>query len=321
MLALLVAATTVGGQVAASAKPTRPDQLLSQQWGLTQIGAPAAWKVTEGKRVIVAVIDSGVDGNHPDLRGRVLRGVDLYPGGSGAWHNGDGHGTGVASVIAAGLGNGGMVGVAPQVTILPIKNTSDDGVVNATLTPAAIDYAVAHHAAVINISQGIIAPVEPVLEAAGLNDSIAAAIDRAWSRGVVVVAGAGNNSAPWCSDPAASAHALCVGGVDDTRQHDYYSHIDALSRATLVVAPTSANLPLHPGVIVATPGGGYTDESGTSFAAPVVSGLAALLAAQGLHGAALVSRLLATCTDLGPPGRDAVYGFGEVDAAKAVRRS
>jgi subtilisin family serine protease len=302
----------------ATASVSRADELRPQQWGLDQIGAPAAWRTTRGARVVVAVIDSGVDGRHPDLRGRVLRGVDLYAHSADAWSDSDGHGTGVASVIAAGLGNGGMVGVAPEVTILPIKNAS--GNVNNNVTPAAIDYAVAHHAVVINISQGLIAPVEPVYEAVGLNGAIQAAIDRAWARGVVVIGAAGNDAAPWCSDPAASRHVVCVGGVDDSRGHVYYSHVDALSHSTLVVAPTAANVPLHPAVVVAVPGGGYRDESGTSFAAPVVAGVAALLAAQGLRGQALVDRLLTTCTDLGPAGRDPLYGYGEVNAAAAVAR-
>lgn len=308
----------VVGLTPAAASSYKPDELRSQQWGLDQIHAPAAWRTTTGKGVIVAVIDSGIDGTHPDMRGRVLPGIDLFEHHRDAWAtSGDAHGTGVASIIAAGLGNGGMVGVAPGVTILPIRN-GNDGSVDNTVTPAAIDYAVAHHAAVINLSQGLVAPIEPAAETAGLMDAIQAAVDRAWARGVVVVAAAGNNSAPWCSDPAALRHVICVGGVDDSRQHDYYSHVDAASRATLVVAPTSANLPQHPGVIVATPGGGYGTESGTSFAAPVVSGVAALLAARGLRGAALVSRLLSTCDDLGLTGRDAIYGYGEVDAARAL---
>jgi subtilisin family serine protease len=262
----------------------------------------------------VAVVDTGVDATHPDFDGRVLPGIDLTsPTRRPAWTDSDGHGTGVASVIAAGLGNGGMVGVAPAATILPIR-------VDGSQIAPAIDYAVAHHADVINISMGLIVPIEPAQEASGAEDATAAAVARAWKKGVVVIAGAGNNSAPWCSDPAALPHVVCVGGVDESRSHDYYSHVDALGRATLVVAPTAAGLPGHPGTTVATPGGGYQDWEGTSFASPVVAGVAALLVAQGLRGQRLVDRLLSTCLDLGPAGTDPIYGHGEVDALAAVTR-
>lgn len=294
----------------------RADELRSQQWGLDQIHADAAWRVTQGRGVIVAVIDSGVDRTHPDFQGRVLRGVD-YTNGRDAGHDIAGHGTAVASLIAAGLHNGGMVGVAPQVSILPLK--IGDGGVDSAAVVKAIDAAVAQHASVINISIGLVAPIEPAYEAAELGAADQAAIDRAWDKGVVVIAAAGNYGAPWCSDPAAGRHVVCVGGVDESRQHDYYSHFDAAQKATLVVAPVQANLPLTNGTVVAQPGGGYAFESGTSFAAPVAAGVAALLAARGYHGQRLVDRLLATCTDLGLPGRDGIYGYGEVDAANALR--
>jgi subtilisin family serine protease len=296
----------------------RTDDLQSQQWGLAQIHAAPAWKVTEGRGVTVAVIDSGVDAAHPDFQGRVLHGVDLLDPHGNADTDKDGHGTGIASIIAAGRHNGGMVGVAPQSRILPIR-IIDGSSANLNVMPEAIDLAVARGAAVISISIGLIAPVEPANEAAGLMDDVQAAIDRALARGVVTIAGAGNNGAPWCSDPAALRHVVCVGGVDENRQHDWYSHFDVAQRATLVVAPVAANLPLHPGTLVAVPGGGYGNQAGTSFATPFVSGIAALLAARGLHGQQLIDRLLSTCSDLGPAGRDAVFGYGEVDAAAALR--
>ena len=86
------------------------------------------------------------------------------------------------------------------------------------------------------------------------------------------------------------------------------------------MAPAMSNLPLSKEIIIATPGGGYGYESGTSFAAPVVAGVAALLAARGYHGQHLIDRLLTTCSDLGTVGRDGVFGYGEVDAATALSR-
>ena len=307
-LALLLAQPAAAGG--------RADELRSQQWGLDQIHADGAWRVTQGKGVIVAVLDTGVDAKHPDFNGRVLPGVDLLDSHGNADTDTAGHGTGIASIIAAGRGNGGMVGVAPQALILPIRVIN--GAADLNVLPAAIDLAVARHAAVISISIGLIAPIEPAAEASGLFAQIQAAIDRAYAKGVVTIAAAGNNSAPYCTDPAALSHVVCVGGVDENRQHVYYSHIDVAERSSLVVAPAMANLPLSQPNVIATPGGGYGYESGTSFAAPTVSGVAALLAARGYHGQRLIDRLLAPCTDLGLPGRDGIYGYGEIDAAAAL---
>lgn len=310
VLALLLAQPALAGG--------RGDELRAQQWGLDQIHADPAWNVTQGKGVIVAVLDTGVDAKHPDFQGRVLPGVDLLDPHGNADTDTEGHGTGIASIIAAGRGNGGMIGVAPQATILPIRvlhGTTSNGVL-----AKAIDLAVYRHASVISISIGLIAPVEPAFEAAGDAKQVQAAVDRAFAKGVVTVAGAGNNSGPWCSDPAALNHVVCVGGVDENRQHVYYSQVDVAQRSTLVVAPAMSNLPLSKEIIMATPGGGYGYESGTSFAAPVVAGVAALLAARGYHGQRLIDRLLTTCSDLGMVGRDGVFGYGEVDAAAALSR-
>src|SRR4051812_24739889 len=105
---------------AAAATPRR-DPLRSRQWGLGQVHADEAWRVTQGAGVTVAVIDSGVDFAHPDLRGALLPGKDFS--GSGSVADDCGHGTQVAGVIAARAGNGiGLAGVAPRVKVLPLKD-------------------------------------------------------------------------------------------------------------------------------------------------------------------------------------------------------
>jgi subtilisin family serine protease len=114
-LSAALAPTAAGGTA-------KGDPLLAKQWGLSQIHAPEAWRVATGRGVVVAVLDGGVQAAHPDLRGKVLPGVDLVHHARNAWLDVDGHGTGVAGIIAAARGNGqGIVGVAPDARILPVK--------------------------------------------------------------------------------------------------------------------------------------------------------------------------------------------------------
>lgn len=279
----------------------------------------------------------GVATNHPDLRGQVLPGVNLYRPGT---PQGDiyGHGTQVAGVIAALAGNGeGIVGVAPRSKILPIQ-IGEGRAINGNLAPAAIDWASSHGADVINMSFGGSPLVgEAVYQTFGLGAAIQAAVDRAWARGVVVVAAAGNGKYPLCSPPASLKNVLCVGAVDEQRTPAFYSQSDALGRSTYLVAPGgSANeTPGRRGIwtttvvtngdtTISVGGSGqkpqpYVQTYGTSFAAPFVSGVAALLAARGYSNKEIVRRLLSTATDLGQPGHDPLYGHGEVDAARALR--
>jgi subtilisin family serine protease len=318
----------------ASAGP-RTDPLRARQWGLAQVHADAAWRITRGAGVTVAVIDSGVDFTHPDLRGALLPGKDFS--GSGTVSDDCGHGTQVAGVLAARAGNGiGIAGIAPGVKVLPLKDGSSC-VVDMNAMVKAIRYAVARGAKVISISQATI----PVWGDAGftvlIKEAMQAAVDEAWQHGTLVVAGAGNSSLPTCEYPAALRHVVCVGAVTTDRTRAYYSQGDATGSLDYLVAPgggqatdpaaeggiwtTSASLGAS--TTVGTGGGttpsGYESVTGTSFATPFVAGVAALLFSRGYPIQEVRRRLLMTATDLGPPGRDAVYGYGEVDAAAALR--
>jgi subtilisin family serine protease len=317
----------------ASAAPAT-DPLRQRQWGLTQLHADTAWKISRGRGVTIAVIDSGADFTHPDLRGALLPGKDFS--GSGTVSDDCGHGTQVIGVLAARQGNGlGVAGIAPDAKVLPLKDGASC-VVDMNAMTLAIRYAVAAHAKVITISQATL----PVYGDAGFmvlqQKAMQAAVDAAWRHGTLVVAAAGNSSLPTCAYPAALRHVICVGSVTVDRTRSYFSQGDATATGDYLVAPgggQATDPSVEAGIWTTSAAGaadgtigtgadaapGYASVSGTSFAAPFVAGVAALLFSRGYPLEEVRRRLLETATDLGPPGRDAIYGSGEVDAGAALR--
>jgi subtilisin family serine protease len=297
------------------------DPYRIQQWSLDRIGVEAAWDRSRGAGIVVAVIDTGVDLAHPDLRDRLVRdadgevvGLDLVEGRSPADRHG--HGTLVAGVIAATAGNGeGIAGVAPEASILPIRALDDDGAGRGRDIDTAIRWAVDQGADVINLSLesvktsdgGRVGPGAPT-----------AAVRYAWERGVPVVVAAGNNGAS-ASDYPEDSPVVLVGASD---RDDRRAAFSDRGRTDAVLAP---------GIdIVSTwcrqPRGGPCDgrthtygiAEGTSFAAPHVTGALALLLGAGLDAAEAVERLRATAVDLGEPGPDPDHGHGRIDVAAAM---
>lgn len=322
-----------------AAAPPKGDPLLAKQWGLAQVQAQQAWRVATGKGVIVAVLDGGVDATNPDLRGKVLPGLDLVHNAKNAWSDVDSHGTGVAGVIAAARNNGvGIAGVAPDVRILPVKYGEHQP---GPLTHVAVRWAADHGASVIVISEATV-PAFDVVDAVApsiLDVGLQASIDYAWGRGAVIVVAAGNNSEPVCSHPASLRHVVCVGAVDKRQLKPAFSSFDGAMTTDYLVAPGGSDSPIGfdtPSAAggvgndehiwsTAVPGTGtvvnqerWTQMRGTSFAAPFVAGVAALLVQRGLNNVQIVARLKATAIDLGAPGRDPIFGYGEVNAARAV---
>ncbi len=279
-----------------------PEPMAGAQWNLTMVGAPAAWSVSKGAGVVVAVVDTGVDATHPDLAGRVLREIDLLPGVTPLPEQ-NGHGTRVASLIAGSLNGVGMAGVAPQAGILPVSALDPAGYGDSSTVARGIIAATDAGARVINLSLG--GPDrDPVLDKA---------CAYAFSKGAVVVAAAGN-SYQWGNEvqyPAASPNVLAVASVDRTGNPSFFSntgpHID-------LAAPGEA-------VWAAAPGGGYTVDSGTSFAAPHVSGaLALVLATNPKLTSAQASAVVKTTAadDISGNGRDDQLGQGILRADRAV---
>jgi type VII secretion-associated serine protease mycosin len=250
--------------------------------------------------VTVAVIDDGVNGNHPDLTGSVLPGVDLLspPLSRDGRADDDGHGTAMAGLIAA---HGQVLGIAPQAKILPVRAVPGDNSLSPPRLIDGINWAIDHGASVINISAG-----EHLNSIAERN-----AIDRALASNVVVVASAGNRPEDASVDyPAAYPGVVAVGGVDRAGNHAAGS----VTGSEIVLCAPSVDIystGLH---------GGYRTGVGTSDAAAIVSGVVALIRSKfpTMSAQEVVHRLEATADDRGPPGRDDLYGYGIVDPVKAL---
>src|SRR4051812_7645243 len=261
------------------------DPLRSQQWGLDTIEADAAHATSTGSGAVVAVIDTGVLASHEDLAGRLLPGYDFVDNDSDP-NDGNGHGTHVTGIVAADEGNGlGIEGVAPSAKVMPIRVLDNDGSGTGENVAKGIDYAVAHNADVINLSLG----GDAIGTILGGDDAFTKSVQNALDKGVVVIAAAGNDTAPFCEQPAVTGPILCVGAIDRRNMRTFYSSSGD------IVAPGGSGLGGSDEDILSTYNDGkYTEIAGTSQATPHVSGVAALLVSLGLHGRAVTDRLLAT---------------------------
>ena len=304
------------------------DDVRQHEYWLTDYRIVDAWKQSTGSGVTVAVIDTGVDGTHPDLVDNVLEGYDASGEGSPNGWQGLGvepmHGTEVASLIAGHGHNvsgipkiagqpgkpAGVIGVAPDTKILPI---SLNMVSNAEKSideqiPAAVRYAVDHGAQVINLSIGSNKTTWPK----SWDDAFAYAEEK----GVVVVASAGNRGSgiTQVGAPATIPGVLTVGGVDRQREASKGSSTQGISIG--VTAPSND-------MIAAAPGNKYMIWSGSSASAPLVSGLAALIKSKypNLSAAQIIQRITESADDTGAAGRDPVYGFGIINPLMALDSS
>ena len=301
----------------------------NQQWVLNMMNVSAAWQLTQGAGVTVAVIDSGVNPHVSDLTGSVITGPD-YTGVSTRPSNPDWgvHGTWMASLIAghghpAGSDNG-VIGIAPASTILSIRVIPDRadphyGRYSREQEPniqdslaRGIDYAVQHGAKVISMSIGYSAP----------NGAVRQALQEAFSRGVVVVASAGNSGAPGGTND--------VGLAPESFPADYPGVISvgAVKRYGDVAGFSSDNLSVQvaaPGEYVPAQGrdGQYWWVSGTSPACALVAGVAALIKSKypDLAPDLVASALTSTATNRPARGYDSQVGFGIVDAAGALAKA
>jgi subtilisin family serine protease len=236
------------------------DTLWRSQWGLQLLDLPLVWAASSRAMVVpVAVIDTGVDATHPDLAGVVGPGRDFVNGDDDPADD-NGHGTAAAGVIAARSGNAmGGAGICQNCTVIPIKALDARGAGTTSMVADAIVWATDHGARVINLSLGSPTPAQ------ALRDAIAYAA----GKGVVVIAAAGNEGTSDQLYPAADAGVVSVAAtMHDDALYDWSNRGPWVRLA----APGCNTAP--------SPGGGFVEFCGTSSAAPIVAGLAAVAIAQ-----------------------------------------
>jgi subtilisin family serine protease len=313
--AAALAGPTSPAAVPAQLKAYLADDRTDLQWALAALHVRDAWSASRGDSVVVATVDTGADPAAPDLVGQLLPAVHLDPATDrivpGYRSDQIGHGTHVAGIIAGNDDGHGITGVAPGAKILPIDvDTSEE--LTGKQVAAAISYASTHGAKVVNLSLGF----ADVATAASDVTAICAAVKAAVARGVVVVAAAGNDGTGTnaAEAPANCPGAISVAAVDSDLQATAWSSYDP---SVTVAAPGTA---IWSSVTAGTSPLGFSAESGTSMAAPFVSGLAALLLAQhpDWTPAEVTARITATASDIPPPGADPRSGAGVVDPAKAL---
>ncbi len=269
----------------------------SQQYAPQKVSADIAWDVTQSaSNVKIAVIDTGVDYNHPDLSGKVIKGYDFVENDNDPMDEHD-HGTHVSGIAAANTNNGiGMAGLAPKASILAVRVLDEGG--SGTLDDVAqgIRYAADQGAQVINLSLGGLLGTQTLREA----------VDYAWNKGSVVIAAAGNESSAKPSYPAYYSNAIAVAATDQSDTIAYFSNYGTWVD---IAAP---GVSIYSTVV----GGGYEKFSGTSMAAPVVAGVAGLLAAQGRSASDIRTALEDTADNV--TGTGVLFQNGRVNAEKAV---
>jgi subtilisin family serine protease len=312
----------------ASSLAAPSDPLFRRQWALRSTRAPHAWPATLGDGVAVAVLDSGLDLSNLDLAGNVWTNPGEVPGngadddGNGfvddvhgvdtvGWdadpHDGLGHGTAVASVIAARGDNGvGLSGMAWNARVMPVKVLHDRGWGTTATVIAGLDYAIGEGARIVNMSLNGSAPSQ------ALDD----AIHQAEGRGVLVVTSAGNDGQNRDRVPSypASERSSSVITVASSDRAGALAPGSAFGRSTVDIAAPGDE------ILTSDLGGRLTRRSGTSFAAAYVTGAAALLAAAhpDVSGARLRAALI---TSSRRGGRvDTRIAAGRLDAAAALRR-
>jgi thermitase len=272
------------------------DPSYSLQWGLSKIDAPDAWTADHGSsNVVVAVLDTGISLSHPDLASKIVGTVNFSS--SSTADDVNGHGSHVAGIIAAATNNGvGVAGLGWNTDLLDVKVLDDGGSGLYSNIINGITWAADHGADVINLSLG------------GTLDSpsLESAVNYAWSKGAVVVAAAGNSASSAPFYPAYYSNVIAVAATTDLDKlasfSDYGDWVDVSA----------------PGIsIYSTVPGGYAYMSGTSMAAPYVSGLAALLFAEGLTNDQVRSRIQSTADNIGVAG----IGSGRIDAYRAVTQT
>jgi subtilisin family serine protease len=327
-IAAIVAALAFG--VAATPAQAAPDPLLDQQWGLEQsvTGAPEAWTQSHGAGVLVAILDSGVQLDHPDLARNLWRNPNEIPGNNvdddkdgyvddvyganvkelnGNVEDDNGHGTHVAGIVAAQAGNGiGGSGIAPDAKIMVVKVLDANRSGDSSRLAKGIVYAVDRGAKILNVS----------INGDGTSGDLDAALKYAGSKGATVVASAGNNARDIDATPSypASSPEPAVLVATATEQTGTLISIANRGVRTIDIAAPGGS------ILSTARGGGFELRQGTSMAAPFVAGSLALLSAArpDLPQSALRDALVQSAPR--PTLLSGLLGGGSLNVAAAMHR-
>jgi phosphoheptose isomerase len=269
----------------------------SIDWGIARIGADKVWESNNGQGVKVAIIDTGVQIDHPDLRANILAGYDFVNEDSNATDD-NGHGTHVAGIVAATLNQAGTVGASPGGKILPVKVLNNQGYGYLSDVVEGIYFATDNGARVINMS------LSTTTDSVTLRN----AVTYAANKGVLLVAAAGNDGGAPCAYPGAYSSVVCVVATDSNNQLASFSNLGGE-----LAAPGVSNYSTFLG-------SSYRYLSGTSMASPHVAGSAAILmsACSTCTTTEIREILRNTAVDLGDQGKDILFGYGLVDIFSAV---
>lgn len=295
----MAAATAMTCLLVTSPGMARADEVRDSQWYLKTLKVAEAQRISTGAGVVVAVLDTGVRADHPDLVGAVLDGTNVVRAGDKGNRDVEGHGTGMAAIIAGRgrSGDRGVLGIAPAAKILPIRPAGQGDYV-----ADGVRYAAENGAKVLNMSFGV-----------SDGERLSAAIKEAVEADIVLVAAAGNTGDKDNETlfPAGYPEVIAVAATDeDGSAAGYSQHGPQVDLAA-------------PGTDVAIAGLGdsYREGRGTSTAAAIVSGAAALIRAERpeLTAKQVTEMLVSTAVDKGDPGRDDYYGAGALDLVAALK--
>ncbi|HKB64383.1 MAG TPA: S8 family serine peptidase [Pyrinomonadaceae bacterium] len=274
------------------------DPWYVDQWHLRKISGPTAWSSTTGSsNVIIAILDTGVDGTHPDLASKMVPGWNIYNNNSDTSDMG-GHGTAVAGTAAASSNNGdGVASVAWGCKIMPIRVTDSTGYATFSALASGLQWAADHGARVANLSFN-----------ASDSSTVKSAAQYFQNKGGVVAVAAGNQAT--FTSAADNPYVLTVGSTDANDLLASFSN-------------TGNNVDISsPGTNIRTTakGGGYVSTAGTSVSAPLVAGVAALVMSinPNLTPTQIQNVLKQSADDLGSSGWDTSYGWGRLNAARAM---
>ena len=281
------------------------DRFYDRQWALPKINTLAAWAISSGNNVTIAVLDSGVDVEHPDLAARIVRGYDFVNNDDNA-DDDAGHGTHVAGIAAAISNNGiGIAGLAWNANIMPLKILNQSGVGTSSDLVRAICWAVTEKADIINMSLG--GPFA--------SHTVHTAVDYAASQGIVLFAAVGNHYQRGnpIVYPAAYKSVIAVAATD---RHDLKAGFSNTGTYVDIAAPGVDIISTYTRADQSI----WASASGTSMSSAFAAGLAALILSvdPDLSPNQLKTVITDSVVDLGSPGRDNLFGYGRIDAAAAL---